>query len=602
MRRLCRRWLLACAPISLWLAGCQGHQASFATDRITRATIGIDAAEAHEAVVASLDRPPPPPPRLADPREWDQAPETSQWQLGLEEALALALENSTIVRAVAQDAIARNSSSVRAAPTTAFDSEIAHTDVEAELGQFDVRLESSLLGEEEENPPQTSVDGVVRRATELDRARLYTGVSKRLPAGGGIAAGLDTGYRYTPPAVGQSLLNPQYQPRLGIELRQPLLRGRGTEVNLTPVIIAAARSEQTAWEFHEAVLSLLRSVESTYWSLYEAQTSVDAIDRVLPLLEEAVRLADAHVRADVAIPASLAQAKAELLDFQRERLAALAAVRQNEAVLRNLMGLKPEAAMRIAVDAPFVPHEPELDWQQIVDAAMIHRPDIIQQRLTVYVARQTIAIARNNTLASVDALATWRAKGLSANLYDAVDVLNDFRYNDWTVGLSFEYPLGNRTPKSRLRAAELVLQRERERLEQVILSASHELSDVVYDVHTFYKQYELAAQRRGEILEWMHGARARYMHPTPETSLSDALDIYLKAIRASAESEREAASLLVSYYRARARLHEATGVQLASYNLHLSDDPRDKVHRVLEPRPLPPVEATPKDELWDLSP
>ena len=64
----------------------------------------------------------------------------------------------------------------------------------------------------------------------------------------------------TPPQI-QPDINPQYQPELEVFYDQPLLRGFGKEVNLAPIAVARVASQQSAWEFKQSMLAMVRSVE-----------------------------------------------------------------------------------------------------------------------------------------------------------------------------------------------------------------------------------------------------------------------------------------------------------------------------------------------------
>lgn len=580
-----KQWCWRCAlVVTAVLTGCHAPQEISDIPSIWGPGPIRNPEDAQRLVAEALDQTTVVAPELPDPRDWSWMAE--DWQLSLHEALAIAMTNSPVVRVLPAT---QNPAGPFSSPTnrvsTVFDPTIESTRVEAELGRFDARLETSFLGNPVEFPPNTSLNGSTRRPTAQDRATFSTSLGKPLATGGEARIDFRTNYRFVPSST--LSVNPQYQPEFGLELRQPLLRGAGKEVNLSPVVIVAAEAQQSAWNLHNDVLGMARSIESGYWALYSAHTNVRTIDRLLPLLHEVVRLAEAHVRADLAIPADAAQARTQLLDFERQRLDAIAVVRNEEDLLRQLLGLPPDSSHRIVPSIPADPELPGIDWNETVSTALWQRPDIMRQRLAIYIAQRVLRIAENEVLPSVDALAAWRVKGLGEDVGEALDLLGDVRFNDWALGLAFSVPLGNHTSRANRRAAQLVLNREHALLQETIHEAGHQLSRLVYDLELLFQQHSVALKQRAAILEWLQGARARYLTPTNDVSLTRSLDLYLEAIRVAADVEREIADLKVRYHSTFARLKEEEGTLLAERGIYLYQDPCLGVRRILGPRRLP---------------
>ena len=582
MKQGCWRYVVL-AVISV-LAGCQAPQGISEIPSVWGPDPIRHPDDAQRLVAEAMDQTIVVPPDLPDPRDWSWR--ADDWQLSLHEALAIAMTNSPIVRVLPAN---QNPTGPFSSPTsrvsTVLDPSIEATRVEAELGRFDARVESSLLANPVEFPPNTSLNGSTQRPTAQDRAALRTSLSKPLTTGGEATIDFRTDYRFVPSS--SLSINPQYQPEIGLEFRQPLLRGAGKEVNLSPVVIVAAEAQQSAWTLHNDVLRMARSIESGYWALYSAHINVHTIDRLLPLLHEAVRLAEAHVRADLTIPADAAQARSELLNFERQRLEAIAVVRNEEDLLRQLLGLPPESSRRIVPSVPADPELPGIDWNETVSTAIWQRPDIMRQRLAIYVAERVLRISENEVLPTVDALAAWRVKGLGDDVGEALDLLGDVRFNDWALGLAFSVPLGNHTAQANRRAAWLVLNREHALLQETIHETGHQLSRLVYDLELLFQQHSVALKQRTAILEWLQGARARYLTPTNDVSLTRSLYLYLEAIRAAADVELEIAELKVRYHTTFARLKEEEGTLLAERGIYLYQDPCLGVQRLIGPRRLP---------------
>lgn len=464
---------------------------------------------------------------------------------------------------------------------TIYDPAIAAAQVESALGAFDASFATSMFWERLENPPGQTFGGFITTRPTLDTAYWRSSITKPFVTGTLAAVRFNNNYYFVPPPDVAPSVNPQYQTNLEFAVLQPLLRGYGTQVGRMPILIAGAEANQSAWEFKRRMMAMVRSVESAYWNLYSAQLSLRAIEEALPLYGEVVRVEDSRLRARVAVPADVAQAQADFLELRGQRLQALSSVAQQQALLRNLMGLPPTDGRQIVLreqplKAPLV-----IDWDETVNIALDRRPDVIRQRLAVHVREMEVVLARNALLPQLNGEALYRLNGLGENLGSSLDLLGENRFQDWRLGVSLEVPIGNHVARGQMRASQMQLLREQALLKQTAHVATHQLADVVRDIDWVYQQYEVAARRQTANGEWQQGARARFVTPAGGVSLLQALDIYLRSIRAAVTANQNAASLLAQYNIALARLEEAKGTILGTHSIYVYNDPCTAVQRTM---------------------
>jgi outer membrane protein TolC len=175
--------------------------------------------------------------------------------------------------------------------------------------------------------------------------------------------------------------------------------------------------------------------------------------------------------------AEVARVKLQRNEFRQERIRLFADIQQSEYALRTLLGLPLESPQK------FVPVEPPLaDWadltlDQALSVALENRPDILQRRLQLRVREIQWDIAKNQTYPQWDVTALYRASGIADQFEETFDQIADSRYTDWTVGMEFSIPLGNRAARSNQAAAEERLYRERAVYQQHIKNVSYELAD-----------------------------------------------------------------------------------------------------------------------------
>jgi outer membrane protein TolC len=356
-------------------------------------------------------------------------------------------------------------------------------------------------------------------------------------------------------------------------LRQPLLQGAGRDFNRAPVVVARLQSDQSLWDFKRDMLSLVRSVEEAYWNLYAAHGALRAVEEVIPLVQEIVRIRESEVEFEIARMDELGEARTRLAEFRQNRIQAMAAVLNQETLLRNLLGLPPSDQRRLVpVDEPLrVPIA--IDWNATVSTAVNTRPDIVRQRLAVRVREVQLLVANNGLKPQLDVNGLWRINGLDNELDEAIGLLNDNQFTDWQLGVTLNIPLGYRLASANVRAAQLTLDKDRAQLRQTVHAATHELSDIVREVDSVYQQYLVAEERLRASRQWEEGLRIRAEPQLAAGPLLSAQNLYLQALDAMTRAAVNVSGLVARYSIALARLEEAKGTLLVTNNIHLQEDP-----------------------------
>jgi outer membrane protein TolC len=470
---------------------------------------------------------------------------------------------------------------------TIYDPAIAAASVESAAGAFDVLLATSMFWDRIENPPGTMFNGFINTRPRLDNAYWRSSLTKLYSSGAQAGLSFNSDYFFTPPNTGlpPPAVNPQNQSHLEFGLVQPLLKGFGPDVTRAALVIANTQSNQSAWEFKRRMIEMVRSIETAYWQLYAAQLNLKIIDDSMPLYEEVVRIQEDRVRAGAAISADLAQVRSSLLLLRGQRLQAISDIALKEYTLRNLMGLPPADKRRmVLVDqparAPLV-----VDPEFTLTVALDRRPDIIRQRLAVKISETQLIVAKNGLLPQLNGEALYRINGLGSTLTQSVDQVGENQYQDWRLGASLQYPIGNHAARGQFRAAQMGVMRERAVLKQTTHIAAHQIADVLRNLNWIYQQYEVAAQREVANREWREGARSRFLTPVGGVNLLQAFQVYLLAIGNSIVNQQSEVNLLAQYNTALAQLEEVRGTLLNDRGIFIRDDPCTTIQQTTyEPR------------------
>ncbi len=526
------------------------------------------------SVVAS--RIPLPEIQLAEQNLASDPSSAPHWTLSLHEAVRVALGNSEAVRNLGLIDAGSDIDIIRSF-ITVYDPLVARAAADAEWGIFDPVFTSSTQWTRQDLPPGTSFAGIGNRPPLLDLADHLTTLEQLFPSGGTASIGYATDYLFNPQRPASLDPNPQYFSYTQFGVSQPVGRGYGVDVTMAPIRIAAARAEMTDWRFKQEVLALVRSVETSYWTLYLEQQNFIAIDQALPLLREIVRVRQEQASTDAGTNLALSRARAEMLMFEQRRLATLSRIAEQQLVIRDLMGLAPNDDRYLALVALPTALRPIETVQESIVTAINRRPDVLRQRLAVYVAQQERLLARDQLKPIVNLNAFWRINGLADDLGGSLNGIGDNDHHDWNLGFTFQVPLGRRKAKADLRAADFLIQKERTMLNQVAHQTSFEVADAYRRIEWLHQQ-NLVAQQRVEALQlWQEGSKAQLDNPPPGMSKQFALELYLQNMRDMIDATISSNAILADYNSAFARLEEVKGTLLESRLVEISGDATDTV-------------------------
>ncbi|MFH5804176.1 TolC family protein [Alienimonas sp. DA493] len=584
------------------------------------------------------------------------------WDLELDAAVKIALERSEILRTVAPRGNVTGSGFQTAAlanpdgTPSLFDPAIAQTGVlfgnrgvEAALADFDANFTSSLLFRRDESlgnnfgtatfgGPGVGVSGagggtgtgglpgvggtgvgvgagggVLTPGQTTTNTGAYTGsINKTLATGGTVSAFGNVDYLDTDPSFG--LFPNNYDTNVGLRFTQPLLAGSGVEYTRIAgprnpnfsaitgvnqgVVIARINEDINLLDFERNVRDLVKSVEDSYWNLYNAYRQYDtrlaarnsalrtwrdlrnrrevedlpSEDLGAAATDDGVRTVAFRVQQAEGntTPAQLAQAENQY--FQQKSLAtqALNQIYAAEAELRRVMALPVNDGRVIRpatepITAEFVP-----DWHASLAEALCHRPELRQQKFRIKSLELQLRAARSLTQPTLNFISQYQVNGFGDDLIadedesSAFGTLADGDQTGWQLGLELSAPIGFRQAHLQVRNLEYRLTKARKVLAAQELDVSHQLADAFQQVAlrhanaTNYFNQIGAAQERVRILDAQRSEGALRT------------DFLLRAQTDLAAAEGAYFEEVVAYNQAQALLQltkgtllDANGVQLA---------------------------------------
>jgi outer membrane protein TolC len=497
-------------------------------------------------------------PELATPRTvLNPKPDLEVWELSLDEAIRIALENANVIRVLA-------GFNARSSGSTIYDVAIANNNIDVEQARFDPTFTWRSSFDRVETPRAIENPFDFTRSlilgTRSDGYRNQVGLGKTNVVGGQwglswIENPINTDARGLP-------LNPANRSAVELSYTQPLLQGAGFNVNTAPIVVARLNAERSYFQYKDSVQEMVRGVIEGYWNLVLARTDQWSRKIQMEQAEEAYNRELARKASGLADLSTVSQAKVTYTQFRANLVAADAALLSREAALRNIMGIPPDDRRRIVPTSVPTNQLLKSDWPALLRLAEQRRPDIVELKLILEADQVRMIQAQNNTLPRLDAFALYRWNGLSGEMPNGERLSErGGEHTDWSVGINFSVPLGLRQGRAQLRQQELIIARDRVNLEQGFHAMVHDLAGTLRDLDNAYEQYRAFKETRAAAfdnlqvqIEQFRVGRAIFLN------VLVALNDWGNAVRSEAQA-------LIGYNVTLATLERQTGTILETHGL-----------------------------------
>ena len=533
-----------------------------------------------------------------EPLTIDKLDFESTWDLTLEEAINTALHNSNVIRtfgAVRQfgQFVTAPAERLTVGPdsvATVYDVAIQETGqsgVEQILSNFDAVFNSQVTWDNTDRPQNINPASTAIQSPDFqqDQVSITNELSKQTAYGSQIFLRNVNTYTGSNNALTANTrtVPSDWLATVEAEVRQPLMRNRGTQINRIPVVLARLRTDVTLTQFESSVAEMLNQVERAYWELYffyhNLQSAKDGLQSALQIWRRVYAKFESGAPGGEA--EQEAQAREQYFTFRFRAESELHNVLRTEARLRYLMGLTNSDGRLIRpVDQP-TSAELNFDWCTVRNEAMLRSPGLRQQKWRIKQRELELIAARNQLLPRVDAVALYRWLGFgdefnssnrSALVFPdvgstAVDALFNGNHTEFRLGLEAEIPVGFRRELSQVRNQQLLLARERHRLEDMELETLHQLDDAFKTLDAQHQLLQTSFDRLSAAQAQVDAVIAAYDAGTV------VLDLLLDAQRRRADAETAYYQALVEYNLAIVNMHFRKGSMLDYNNVVLSEGP-----------------------------
>lgn len=478
--------------------------------------------------------------------------------LPLDEAIRIALQHSEVIRTL-------NSTVPSSFGATIYDTAIASTPIDRAIATFDPVFSANSSWRKSENPRTfifPGVPGVGVAGSQFGGSSASIALRRRNRMGG--TAGVEYGNNFSYGDFPQGHRN---EPRVELSYTQPLLSGAGVAVNEAPIVIARINQDRSYFQYKQSVQRLVSDVISAYWSLVSARTELWAREKQVEQAQESLDQSAAMFKNELADIGEVAQPRLALANFKAQLISARGDVIQQEANLRNLLGLPPEDGNRLVPSTPPTRDRLRFDWQEMVQTAQQFRPDLIELHLVQAADRQRLIQADNQAQPELEAFAVQGWNGISGHIpFQGRFSEGGSSFPNWTLGVRFEVPISLRAARATVRSSELQLATDQANIRQGLHATEHLLATTIRNLDQSYEQYEAFRETRAAALTNLQVQLAE-----KRAGRVIFLDV-LQAITAWGDAVASEALSLTSYNASLAALEEETGTILETHNVTFAEE------------------------------
>lgn len=495
----------------------------------------------------------------------ESAPSLIEIRMPLDEALAISLERNLDLRV---ERLRRGNTS---------------RDVVIARAGFDPLFTTQYTMAKFRQPTISFLSGVgslsTVRVNPFENQTLTLGVSGLLPTGltYNITA---TDERQDSPDSSFFAFNPSHTAALQARLTQPLLKGFGFDSNLADLRVANNNFFISQLQLQRLVETTVASVRDAYWDLAFAEEDLRVKRAALREARQLLEINRQRVRVGTATEIDIFDAEANIetqrggiIDAEnlrsRTQDSLLNLLNYSDVLVENGVASPEDVAtferVRIVPVTPLAFHPYEVDVEDAVELALVNRQDLRESELAIENAELELLRRKNQALPGLNVTGSWTQQGLDSNLGAAASSVDSGRFYNWDVGVTLEYPIGNRQERYRVAKAKDDVASARLNLTKLRNTITLEVTQAGRDIRSSVQKLQSTRASVRLRREQLEGETER-LRVGSSTSYQ-VLQIQNDLLEAQSQELRS----LVDYERAINAFESAVGTILSSAGLTIED-------------------------------
>jgi outer membrane protein TolC len=348
----------------------------------------------------------------------------------------------------------------------------------------------------------------------------------------------------------------------------PLLQGFGKEVNKEQVLLARGNLDISREELRRIAIETIQDVEDAYWNVVGVRAALRISMLALERAEDLLELNRKKVEVGTLAPIEITQAEAGVAEKVEQVIQAENTAENAEDLLLELLAVPADSPLwSQTLDLPDRPSydPPQIDVEEAITEALTSRPELESARLGFRNSELSERAAKKRVRHGLDLAATLRPANGTENeqlvafpgqLIPDSGSRVDQDTTDWSVGLAYRYPFGNRKAKAdyiiaqhRKDKSDLTLQSWEQRVRVEVRTAVRNLESGIKRIEAAQTNVRLQREKLdAEQRKFENGMSTSFEVLTFQNDLADAelkeIQARLDFVKAQTELERAKGTLL----------------------------------------------------------
>jgi outer membrane protein len=360
-------------------------------------------------------------------------------------------------------------------------------------GAFDPVFFASANGGETRQPSGSQLIGNFSYATDYTEDTFFaqSGIRGMLLSGATYQVDMAVARSYQLNA-GVFSINPRVSSNAGIQIKQPLLRNGWTTYNRSESFKAVLGSRREDLTLENTLSDTVFATIQAYWNLDYEIRNLETTLKSLELARDLLRINTRKKEEGIFTKMEVLEASADVATRKEQVLTARNSVKMAEDSLKKLIipdvGLN-ACDMKIELLTEASPAgRKTYDLDSLLCRALENRADYLAL-LTERKSREVEFVqAENQALPNLDLTGDYRYNSLGTNIGNSFEDIEARKYRSFSVALSLEVPLGNRTAKYREKRAAIELRK-------AISSQRSKKIDISYELREGVREIALQAEK-----------------------------------------------------------------------------------------------------------
>lgn len=381
-----------------------------------------------------------------------------------------------------------------------YDSEVSKYELESQKGIYDATFSAKYIESLSDTQSSTDPDKTRLAANNYvykQHARTTAGeiaLSQLLPSGAYVQLAFDHTKVDFQDKRDRTQYDPYYSEAVGLTVKQPLLKGFGSEVTNAGINISRISKNISTEKLKRQTLDQIYDVISTYWDLVYSIENLKVQELSLKQANDLLRINTIKYETGVLPSTDVLQAKAQVAAREEQIIIAKSAIKAYQDQLKRLMNIKEGSAKW---STSFVPNEKPIVSQAMLNEeasirnALENHPDVKSAQKAIEINKIGVTVAASMQKPELNVFGGYGYTGANDSTQGAFGRLGSMDYADWQVGLELKYPLLNREARNTLKKNQTMVQKSELTLKNVQDLISLAIRNAVRNVETNFSRINI---------------------------------------------------------------------------------------------------------------